>query len=117
MAEGRVLRIGDAANLADPLTGDGIGNALASGRMVAEAIAGASDSADAAQRWQFQFQMMLAGELRRAFALRQLLSSTSAKNLATWLLERGAPALGTRLHRAIFGETPYRDAWRVGDRQ
>ena len=117
VAEGRVLRIGDAANLADPLTGDGIGNALASGRLVAEAIAAASDSADAAQRWQFQFQMMLAGELRRAFALRQLLSSTSAKNLATWLLERGAPALGTRLHRAIFGETPYRDAWRAGDRQ
>ena len=113
VAESRVLRIGDAANLADPLTGDGIGNALASGRLVAEAIAAATDSADAAQRWQRQFDTMLAPELRRAFVLRQLLSSTTAKNLAAWLLERGAPALGTRLHRAIFGETAYRDAWRV----
>ena len=112
VAEGRVLRIGDAANLADPLTGDGIGNALASGRLAAKAIAAAADAADAAQRWQRQFETTLAPELRRAFVLRQLLSSTPAKNLATWLLESGAPALGTRMHRAIFGETPYRDAWR-----
>jgi flavin-dependent dehydrogenase len=117
VAEGRVLRIGDAANLADPLTGDGIGNALASGRLVAEAIAAAADSADAVQRWQRQFDTMLAPELRRAFVLRQLLSSTFAKNLATWLLEWGAPTLGTRLHRAIFGETPYGDAWRARDRR
>jgi hypothetical protein len=80
--------------------------------LVAEAIAAAADAADAAQRWQRQFETMLAPELRRAFVLRQLLSSTSAKNLATWLLERGTPVLGTRMHRAIFGETPYRDAWR-----
>jgi len=112
VAEGRVLRIGDAANLADPLTGDGIGNALASGRLVADAIATASDPAEAAQRWQRQYDAELAPELRRAFVLRQLLSSTPAKNLAAWLIERGAPALGTRLHRAIFGATPYRDAWR-----
>jgi menaquinone-9 beta-reductase len=112
VAEGRVLRIGDAANLADPLTGDGIGNALASGRLVAEAVARATDPADAAQRWQRRFDTILAPELRRALVLRQLLSSTPAKNLAAWLLECGAPGLGARLHRAIFGETPYRDAWR-----
>jgi len=94
------------------LTGDGIGNALASGRLVADAIATASDPAEAAQRWQRQYDAELAPELRRAFVLRQLLSSTPAKNLAAWLIERGAPALGTRLHRAIFGATPYRDAWR-----
>ena len=33
-----MLRIGDAANVADPLTGDGIGHALKSGRLAAEAI-------------------------------------------------------------------------------
>lgn len=109
VADGRVLRIGDAANLADPLTGDGIGNALASGRLVAEAIAAATDAPDAAQRWQRRFDQALAPELRRALVLRHLLSTTSAKNLATLLLERGAPSLGTRLHRAIFGETGYRD--------
>src|SRR5512143_2974425 len=46
-----VLRIGDAAQLADPLTGDGIGNALASGRLVAAAIDG-GHAGDAAERWQ-----------------------------------------------------------------
>jgi flavin-dependent dehydrogenase len=117
VAHGSVLRIGDAANLADPLTGDGIGNALASGRLVARAIAAATDPADAARRWQRQYDTMLAPELRRAGLLRQLLSTTSAKNLATWLLEWGAPTLGTRLHRAIFGETAYRDAWRARDRR
>src|SRR4030095_12600933 len=93
VADDGILRIGDAANLADPLTGDGIGNALASGRLVAEAIAMASDLADAAQRWQRQYDAKLGPQLRRAFVLRQLLASTPAKNLAAWLLQRGAPAL------------------------
>jgi len=108
VAEGRVLRIGDAANLADPLTGDGIGNALASGRRVAGAIAGAVDPADAGRRWQRNFDAVFTPELRRALVLRHLLSTTPAKNLATLFLERVGPALGTRLHRAIFGETGYR---------
>src|SRR5207244_3309373 len=113
VADARVLRIGDAANLADPLTGDGIGNALASGRAVAEAIAAATDAADAARRWQHAFDTAFAPALRRAFVLRQLLSTTSAKNFATRFLEHGAPVPRTRLHGATFGETPYRDAWRV----
>ena len=79
---------------------------------MAEAIAAATDAADAARRWQHAFDTAFAPELRRAFVLRQLLSTTSAKNLATRFLEHGAPVLGTRLHRAIFGETRYRDAWR-----
>jgi menaquinone-9 beta-reductase len=113
VAEGRVLRIGDAANVADPLTGDGIGNALASGRLVAAAILSATDADDAARRWQRTFDTAFVPELRRSLALRHLLTATPAKNVAMRFLERGAPALGTRLHRAIFGETPYRDAWRV----
>jgi flavin-dependent dehydrogenase len=112
VAEGGVLRIGDAANLADPLTGDGIGNALASGRHAAAAIDAASDWVDAARRWQRQFEAVFAPELRHALALRSLLSTTAAKNFATRLLEHRAHALGTRLHRAIFGETGYRELWR-----
>ena len=42
----RVLRVGDAANLADPLTGDGIAHALKSGRLAADAIDAASSRAD-----------------------------------------------------------------------
>ena len=113
VADGRVLRIGDAANLADPLTGDGIGNALASGRLVAAAIAAASDATDAAQRWQRLCDDEFAPEIRSGLILRYLLTTTSAKNGAAWLLERGAPSFGTRLHGAVFGATPYRGWWRA----
>jgi flavin-dependent dehydrogenase len=114
VAAGSVLRIGDAANLADPLTGDGIGNALASGRLVAAAVAGAADAAEAAANWQRTYELTFAPELRRALVLRRLLLSTPAKNLATRVLERGLPRFGTRLHRAVFGESGYRDMWRAG---
>lgn len=109
-----VLRIGDAANLADPLTGDGIGNALKSGRLVAEVLSGHADTAAATAHWQRAFDKTFAPELRRALVLRQLLLSTTAKNLATRILERGLPSFGSRLHRAVFGETEYRDLWRGG---
>lgn len=107
VADGRVLRIGDAANLADPLTGDGIGNALASGRHVAAAIAEAADPGTAGAAWQRRYEHEFAPELRCALALRRLLIATAAKDIAARMLD-GVPALGTRLHRAVFGETRYR---------
>jgi flavin-dependent dehydrogenase len=48
---GRVLRAGDAAGYVEPFTGEGIGWALTSGRLVAEAIAASSDPAAAAGAW------------------------------------------------------------------
>jgi flavin-dependent dehydrogenase len=102
-----VLRIGDAANLADPLTGDGIANALRSGALVAEAIDAARSAEDAAARWQRRCDESFGAELRTALVLRRLLTSTPGKNLAARLLV-GLPSLRTRLHGAIFGETHYR---------
>jgi flavin-dependent dehydrogenase len=107
VAEGGVLRIGDAANLADPLTGDGIANALKSGFLAAQAIDAAASAPDAAERWQRLCDREFGAELRTALVLRELLTSTPAKNLAARLLA-GLPALRTRLHGAIFGETHYR---------
>ena len=107
VADGRVLRIGDAANLADPLTGDGIGNALRSGRLVAAAIVASADGAEAAARWQAACAHELAPDLRIAYALRRALQSTLAKNAAAALLAR-SPVLRARLHRALFGVTCYR---------
>lgn len=103
-----VLRIGDAAQLADPLTGDGIGNALASGRLVAEAI-DAAGVADAAASWQRSCDETLVPELRRAFLLRQLLVATPVKNLAALVANRGPAPFRDRLHGAVFGARPYRD--------
>jgi flavin-dependent dehydrogenase len=102
-----VLRIGDAANLADPLTGDGIANALRSGRLVAEAIADSADGADAMRRWQRACAAAFAPELRAALVLRKLLQGTLAKNAAAATLQRSA-WMRRRMHGALFGEIAYR---------
>jgi flavin-dependent dehydrogenase len=49
-ASGRVLLVGDAAGLVNPMQGEGISQALQSGRWAAEAILGASGSAAACYR-------------------------------------------------------------------
>lgn len=105
VADAGILRVGDAANLADPLTGDGIGNALKSGYLVAEAFDRGADAA--AKRWQRLYDRAFAGEFRRALMLRQALAATWGKNLAARLLAR-APALEMRVHGAFFGDTTYR---------
>lgn len=106
VAAGGVLRIGDAANLADPLTGDGIGNALASGRLVAEAIDRSRDATDAAARWQARHDAELAPDFHVALVLQRALAGPRAKNGAGWLLDRW-PALGRRVQAAFFGSAPY----------
>jgi flavin-dependent dehydrogenase len=112
VTNGTVLRIGDAANLADPLTGDGIGNALRSGALVADAIAQARDAQDAARRWQAAFERALLPDLRVALALRAALRGTGAKNAAARLLAH-SPALRERLHGALFGAIDYRALMRL----
>ncbi len=113
VATGCVLRIGDAANLADPLTGDGIGNALKSGRLVADAIDRHANADEAARAWQAAYDTDFGPELRCALGLRHALATTAGKNLAARALA-AAPSLGRRVHAAFFGETSYRDIARSG---
>lgn len=115
VAQQEILRIGDAANLADPLTGDGIGNALASGRLVAEAIDGSATAAEAGLAWQYLHDAVIAPELRRALAIRHALVSATGKNIAARVLS-GAPFLKRRVHAAFFGERPYRGLMLGGSR-
>jgi geranylgeranyl reductase family protein len=49
LAAGRTMFVGDAAGLADPITGEGICHAIASGRAAARAIAGARGAPDQAR--------------------------------------------------------------------
>ena len=51
-SSGRVLFAGDAAGVADPMTGEGIAQALQSGLLAAKAIAKATRGIDAATRYQ-----------------------------------------------------------------
>ena len=118
VGRGRWARIGDAAALADPLTGDGIGNALLSGRLLAEAVASTSGTGLGLPRavahgdaWQARFEASLLPELRRAWLLRQLLTATRAKDAAAWMLDRVPGRLRERMHAAMFGACGYRQAW------
>lgn len=103
-----VLRVGDAANLTDPITGEGIANAVLSGRLVAQAIDGARDPAHAERRWQQSYETRLLPELLAALRLRALLQGTRRKNLAMWLLQR-SPRLAERFHGSLEGVVSYRD--------
>jgi menaquinone-9 beta-reductase len=103
-----VLRIGDAGNLTDPLTGEGIATALASGRLAADALATTGDVHAAAASWQRSYEEALAPDFALALRLRALLTSTPAKNAAMWVLGR-APRLAHRFHDALSGTTRYRD--------
>jgi flavin-dependent dehydrogenase len=105
--DGRVLRVGDAANLPEPLTGDGIPNALRSGYLLAVAIAGSRVAREAGVRWRHACAQHFGAELRRALVLRRLLQSTPAKNAAARLLASSCRARA-RLHATLFGEAPYR---------
>ena len=108
VAEGRILRVGDAANVADPLTGDGIGHALKSGRLVAEAIDGAADG-EAASRWQKAYEADIQPEVNLALRLQRLLTATRAKNAAARGLAL-CPPLRRRIHGAVFNAFSYREA-------
>jgi flavin-dependent dehydrogenase len=111
LVEDGVLKIGDAANLTDPLTGEGIANAVRSGFSVAEAIdstAAAGEPARAAAAWQEVFRREFAPDLRAARLVRALLVRTAFKNGAMWLMKK-RPAFAERFHASLAGAFPWAD--------
>lgn len=70
LTEGRLFRVGDAAGYVEPFTGEGIGWALASGRLAGEALArsaatGTIDPTAAARAYQRRYAAELGGGFRR----------------------------------------------------
>lgn len=116
LTHGPVLFVGDAAALGDPMTGEGIGQALDSGIAAARATLGASSAADAAAaytRWvsaHLEPDTRMANLLSRALAHRKGARAAIAtagatgwtrRNFARWLFEdepRGALLTPSRLH-------------------
>lgn len=67
-ATGRIFRVGDAAGYVEPFTGEGIGWALADGRLLAESLLSQSlldDTATAADRYRRAHARLLAGRHAR----------------------------------------------------
>jgi flavin-dependent dehydrogenase len=100
-AGGRALFVGDAAMATDPMTGEGIGQALLTGRLAGEAIAragqdGAGARYEAAARRELQADAAMSRLLIRALKHRKgaraavRVAGTSAwtrRNFARWLFE------------------------------
>ncbi|MBV8959392.1 MAG: geranylgeranyl reductase family protein [Actinobacteria bacterium] len=115
-AHGRVLFVGDAARACDPMTGEGIGQALETGMVAAEAIAaaGAFDALGAARRFERVVEHSLAVDNKFAALLSRALShrkgvrgavriagasSWTRRNFARWLFEDYPRALLLTPHR------------------
>lgn len=105
---GQILRCGDAAGYVEPFTGEGIGWALASGRLVAEALlddepgAGAPlrSPAAAAARYRESHHRRIAAVHARcrrvALALRRpgvVMAAVQAARVAPWAARRFVPAV------------------------
>jgi len=76
LADGRVLFVGDAAAVVDPMTGEGIAQALETGMLAADAIAeiGTADPAGVGAEYRHTVARSLGTDLRFASALQRLLA-------------------------------------------
>ncbi|WP_419931291.1 NAD(P)/FAD-dependent oxidoreductase [Candidatus Poriferisodalis sp.] len=119
LAQGRTLLCGDAAAAADPLTGEGIGQALQMGRMAATAIARGGPPHSVTARYvreaqaEFVLDHRLARGLSRVLARERLAelslravdwSAWTRRQFARWMFEdypRAAVATPRRWHRGM----------------
>jgi menaquinone-9 beta-reductase len=129
LAHGRVLFVGDAARASDVLTGEGIGQALVTGRLAAEAIlsAGALRADLAERRYREAVDDELFADHRMSRLLNRALAHPRAargalrlvdstqwnrRMFARWMFEdepRAIPVTPRRWHRRMLARTgPYR---------
>jgi menaquinone-9 beta-reductase len=119
LCSGRVLFAGDAAGATDPMTGEGIAQALLTGILAAEAIAGAGpDPAAVGRHYRAGVRHHLAPDVRFAAALGRILASPAgaraavrAAGLSAWTRRNFARWLFEDYPRALV-LTPAR--WRRG---
>jgi geranylgeranyl reductase family protein len=100
-ARGRVLLVGDAAGLADPLTGEGISIGMSSGKLAAEALVEGSGAAGYVRA----LRRELLPELRVARVLAWV--TYRQTKLARSLLRRRGKVFTERLTDVFLGERTY----------
>ena len=106
-ARGRVLLAGDAAGLADPLTGEGISLAILSGRLAAESLlASRLDSRNAARIYVASLHRGILRDLRIARGLAWVLYRRPG--LARRLVPRLGQLAGEALTEVVAGRRTYR---------
>jgi flavin-dependent dehydrogenase len=122
-----VLFVGDAAAVVDPMTGEGIAQALETGMLAADAIADGGRAETVAARYRRDVDRSLGADLRFASALQTVLrhplgaraviraaglTGWTRRNFARWMYEDYPRALlltPRRWHRGMFsGPGAYR---------
>ncbi|HEY8216029.1 MAG TPA: geranylgeranyl reductase family protein [Acidimicrobiia bacterium] len=118
LADGPVLYIGDAAGVVDPMTGEGIAQALESGLLAVDAIAAGGSPGRVAARYRQQVQCVLGRDLRFAATLQRVLRSSlgaraaiRAAGLTSWTRRSFGRWMFEDYPRALL-LTP--DRWRHG---
>jgi geranylgeranyl reductase family protein len=120
LARGRVLFAGDAANVVDPMTGEGIAQAIDTGLLAARAIEADATPPAVRARYRRSVASALRADLRFAAALQQLLRTPlgarcairaagltpwTRRNFARWMFEdypRAVMLTPGRWHRGMF---------------
>jgi menaquinone-9 beta-reductase len=120
LVDGRVLYVGDAAAVVDPMTGEGIAQALDTGTFAAEAVAAGGGPGRMATRYRGAVDQALGRDLRFAAFLQRLLRSGfvangairaagltpwTRRNFARWMFEdypRAALFTPDRWRRRLF---------------
>jgi len=120
LTHGRVLFVGDAAGVVDPMTGEGIAQALETGMRAADAIAEGGDAPTVAARYRRSAERSLGRDLRFASLLQRVLAAPlgaraairaagltpwTRRNFARWMFEDYPRAIALtpgRWHRGMF---------------
>jgi len=106
LASGRVLLVGDAAMATDVLTGEGIGQALLTGRVAAESIVAGGDATAVAARYERDVRRHLVADHRMSVALGNVLAHRRGADGAIAVLDH-AGAWGRRnFARWMFEDEP-----------
>src|SRR5262249_48296121 len=103
LARGRVLLVGDAAGLVDPITAEGISHALLSGELAARALADEKlDVSRVAERYQSLLNASILRELKAARFLANFLYHYP--RLRDWVFRRKGKRLTEFVADVVMGE-------------
>jgi menaquinone-9 beta-reductase len=122
LVHGRVLFVGDAAGVVDPMTGEGIAQAIETGMLAAESVASGADYRRLVHRAlgrDLRFAHLLQRILRHPIGARAAIRAAdltpwTRRNFARWMWEDYPRAILTtpdRWHRGVFTS---RGAWAPG---
>lgn len=108
VTDGNILKIGDAANLTDPLTGEGIANAVLSGLYVAQAINMSRSPEMAAENWQYLYESHFEADLRAGLRIKAFRKFSWMNTLLIWSMKQN-PRIATQVSRTVAGLVPYHE--------